>query len=381
MYCLSAVPHVVVADSLEEWGPDEELSALSAVVVHDPTVSALHPEIRTSLLELFGRVTFEAITETEPSASAVEATADAVAAAEPEVVISVGGGSTIDTAKGACFLTLSRDHLPTTFQSPGTFQRVLPHVTIPTTAGPGAEASPAMVYTTTQRSKTTLVDDRLIPRTIVVVPELATTLPPFETACCVFDGIAHSLEGLWQPSPPALGCMLARSSVHSFMSALPQVLREPSDRSVREALAVASVVSATGLRLTGVGAPHALAGQLGRLVDYPHGGLVAASLLAVLHDEIESGVSVDQLASSSAAAGTSSLDGLHSQLLDLFHADIVGRRGCRTTSATEGEIRSCARGVRADPRLVSHPTPIDPTSVERLFHTAMGYLYADGLDT
>lgn len=203
-----------------------------------------------------------------------------------ERIVAIGGGAVIDAGK---LLTKGDGgSLPGTTKTLGKGERALPLSVLPTTAGSGAEVSPAAVYASKSGRKLAIVDDRLVPDEVIVVPELLRSLP-VETACpSLLDGMVHCCEILLNPVSPQIAQIWAESAAGVFVECLSEI-RESARRpclsrdSVESALA-ASITSGLALRFTNAGFPHALAGPASR-INCPHGVLTSIALLCIARSE------------------------------------------------------------------------------------------------
>ncbi len=114
-----------------------------------------------------------------------------------ELVIGVGGGSAIDTAKCIALLITNGGH-PRDWEDFGTLQAApLPVLAVPTTAGTGSEVSPSAIITDTERrKKMNLFDPRICPRVALVDPDLTLSMPPALTAATGMDALSHAVDSL-----------------------------------------------------------------------------------------------------------------------------------------------------------------------------------------
>lgn len=189
-----------------------------------------------------------------------------------DTIVSIGGGSTIDTAKGVALLKTNNLDIPEEFQPELPIQnKPIKHIAFPSTSGPGAEVSPAMIYRLPNKNKTAVISEKLIPTEAIIVPDLSCSLSRYNTAICAWDGIVHSIESLISTKATMLSDILASKAISLFFANLHLALQEPKNIRYRTELAEASFISSLGLRITGAGAIHAISSPLATALSLIHG--------------------------------------------------------------------------------------------------------------
>lgn len=203
-----------------------------------------------------------------------------------DLLIAVGGGSIIDIAKAAGAMVTNAalgvsvsEFLEGPEQIRKLTQPALPLVAVPTTAGTGAEATKnASITSTRPKFKRSLRSDSMIPRAVLIDPELSVSVPPHITAWTGMDAITQCIESYVtkraQPIPQAL----ARLGLHAVVSALPAAVRDGQNRAARETLSQTAFLSGMALANSGLGLAHGVAAGLGARHDIPH-GLACAVML------------------------------------------------------------------------------------------------------
>jgi alcohol dehydrogenase class IV len=112
-----------------------------------------------------------------------------------EAVVSIGGGSALDTAKLVAYLACSDDRLDDIYGVGLAKGQRLPLLLAPTTAGTGSEVTPIAIVTTPTTEKKGVVSPRLLPDWAILDPDLALGLPPPVTAATGIDAMVHTIEG------------------------------------------------------------------------------------------------------------------------------------------------------------------------------------------
>src|SRR6476661_6314253 len=195
------------------------------------------------LAPLGGRVvgTFTEVREHVPLPTA-EAARDAAAAAGADLLLAIGGGSTIGAAK-AVALTAR-----------------LPVVAVPTTYA-GSEVTPVWGLTENGR-KTTGTDRAVLPRVVVYDPELVATLPAALAAASGFNAMAHAVEAMWAPGRNPVSTAVAGEAITRLAAGLRT--GDPAE------LLCGAWLGASAFAVTGAGLHHKLCHVLGGTFDLPH---------------------------------------------------------------------------------------------------------------
>ncbi|MEW6755244.1 MAG: iron-containing alcohol dehydrogenase [Candidatus Latescibacterota bacterium] len=271
-------------------GPEcRGLGVSRALLVHDPGVPRLADRVEQALeaggVRVVGR--FDRVVS-NPTVESVAACAAAVAKADCEGVVAVGGGSTLDAAKAAaCTATVGQpidafygfDLIP----QPARW----PLVAVPTTAGTGSEASRICVVADATGKKA-VYSDYLIPSLAVVDPELHANMPPPLTAVTGLDALAHALECTASKKSTPLADAVAREALrHGCPALAPAIVRGSADPGARQAMARCSLLAGLLLGPVNTGAAHALGYGIEKVsgargLPVPHGAAVALALPGVV---------------------------------------------------------------------------------------------------
>jgi alcohol dehydrogenase len=195
------------------------------------------------------------------------------------IVIAIGGGSTMDTAKGAALL-VSHEGTLTDYAGwgkiPGT---ILSVIAIPTTAGSGSEATSWAVITgQSSHAKLAIGDPNLAPKIALVDPHLTETLPPGITAATGMDVLTHSIEAYICALSNPVNDMLALGSIELVASNLQNAFQDGANTTAREGMMLASTLGGIAINNADVAGVHCLSEGVGSLYDAPH-GLINAILL------------------------------------------------------------------------------------------------------
>lgn len=235
-------------------------------------------------LEAAGRaVTLYQEVEADPPEARVLATASAARAADAELIIGLGGGSSMDTAKLVALLAATPQPLAHIYGIGLARGPRLPLVQIPTTAGTGSEVTPIAIVTTPTQEKKGVVSPLLYPDLAVLDADLTLGLPPAVTAMTGIDAMVHAIEAYTSRlKKNPLADSLAREALRLLYLNLPRVLQDGGDREARSAMLAGSMMAGMAFANAPVGAVHALAYPLGGHFHVPHGLSNALVLAPVL---------------------------------------------------------------------------------------------------
>ncbi len=226
----------------------------------------------------------------EPQVEDVNRCAERIAGHGPgagDCLLAVGGGSAIDLAKGVAARLAHPEagDIVEFLEGVGTGRRLtretLPLVAVPTTAGTGAEATRnAVLSSLSPPFKKSLRSEKLLPRLVVVDPELTLWLPATVTATTGLDAITQLVESYVSCRATPITRSLVATGLPGAVPALSRAYREPGHLPSRETLARAALLSGMALANSGLGLAHGVAAALGIEAGVPH-GLACAVLLPV----------------------------------------------------------------------------------------------------
>ncbi len=282
-----------------------ELATLGAgrvLLVTDAGVAAAgHPaRIADRLLAAGLEVTTYDGTRVEPTDASMAAAADFARDSGPfDVVLAVGGGSSIDTAKAVSLLVSNPGEVIDYVNPPvgggrAPVQPLVPMVAVPTTTGTGSESTTVCVLDVlAQHVKSGISHPRLRPTLAVVDPDLTVSQPPMVTASSGLDILCHALESYtarWygdfdakQPEQRVPYCganpiadLFAQQALTLLAGSFRAAMRDPADQRARHDMALAATYAGLGIGSAGVHIPHANAYPIaGRVRDFRPAGYPA----------------------------------------------------------------------------------------------------------
>lgn len=257
-------------------------------VVTDPGVRG--SGVVDRVLEILAAASIEtgvfAGVEPNPGASSVERGAASLRAfgLDDAVVVAVGGGSAMDTAKALDLRATNDAPVWELGYDDPALNHGRPVVAVPTTAGTGAETNSFGVITDESAGRKAYVGHpTLLPVATVLDPALTVGLPPAATAATGIDAMTHSLESLLSANPNPFAEAIALGVTRTVGEWLPRAVADGSDLEARSQMLLASHLAGVGQASgTGVGLVHALGHALGTRGRLPHGTALAAVMPQVL---------------------------------------------------------------------------------------------------
>ncbi|MDR5758471.1 iron-containing alcohol dehydrogenase [Caballeronia sp. LZ035] len=200
-----------------------------------------------------------------------------------QIVLGLGGGSSMDVAKLIAVLCASEQPLDKMYGVGNVEGPRLPLVLIPTTAGTGSEVTAISIVTTGATTKSGVVSPILYPDIALLDAELTLGLPPQATAATGIDAMVHAIEAYTSARlKNPLSDMLAKEALRLLYANLLPACRDGKDRAAREAMLLGATLAGQAFSNAPVAAVHALAYPLGGHFHVPHGLSNALVLMHVL---------------------------------------------------------------------------------------------------
>ncbi len=201
-----------------------------------------------------------------------------------DVIVAVGGGSSIDTAKGISIVMTNPDRadIKSLNGNSNTVNRGMPLIALPTTAGTAAEVTINYVITDEERKiKMVCVDPNDIPIVAIVDSELMASMPKSLAAATGMDALTHSLEGYITKAHNEISDMFHLRAIKMIFDNLAKAVNEKDQKAIN-IMGMAQYIAGMGFSNVGLGICHSMAHQLGAVYDTPHGIANAMLLPTVL---------------------------------------------------------------------------------------------------
>lgn len=218
-----------------------------------------------------------------PTVETISAGAAMARETSAEVIVGLGGGSSMDAAKA---ISVEATHPGTSwdylfYKSPQPDPaKLLPVIAVSTTSGTGSQVTQVAVVTNPEvRDKSALYNNVLYPQVCIVDPELMLTVPKFVTATTGFDVLCHSFESTINPGTGAYVDLLAWEAISIVAAELPTLLNNLADVGAREKMAWADTMAGLCIANAGVTLPHGMGMAVGGM--YPH--VAHGEALAILY--------------------------------------------------------------------------------------------------
>jgi alcohol dehydrogenase class IV len=223
----------------------------------------------------------------------IESVREGVRAAQGcELIISLGGGSALDTGKAIAALATNPgdvfDYLEVIGKGQPLLNPSLPCIAIPTTAGTGAEVTKnAVLESPGQNVKVSLRSPWMLPRLALVDPELTYDLPPEITASSGLDALTQLIEPFVSVKANPMTDAICREGMQHAARSLRRAYENGEDKAAREGMSIASLFGGLALANAALGAVHGFAGPLGGMLHAPHGVLCARFLPLIMEANIK----------------------------------------------------------------------------------------------
>ena len=201
-----------------------------------------------------------------------------------DVIVAVGGGSSIDTAKGISILMTNPDRMDVVSLNgaSNTKNKGLPLIALPTTSGTAAEVTINYVITDEERKiKMVCVDPHDIPILAIVDSDLMASMPKSIAASTGMDALTHAVEGYITKAHNTMSDMFHMKAIQLIFKNLPAAVNEKDEKAI-ENMGLAQYIAGMGFSNVGLGIVHSMAHQLGAVYDTPHGVANAILLPTVM---------------------------------------------------------------------------------------------------
>ena len=270
-------PHLILAGfgASDRLGQEAmNMEARKALLVTDQGVvnSGIEKKLKDQLEKSDVKVVIFDQVMSDPDIANAEACIEAAKKDRYDLIIGVGGGSSMDIASIASVMVTNTGTVYDYFginlvKNPG-----IPTILIPTTAGTGAEVTPNAILTDTkEKLKKAVVSPHILPRVAIIDPLLHLSMPPSVTSSSGIDALTHAIESYTSNNATVLTDLFARESMIMIGRSLRTAVANGNDLEARYNMAIGSLYSGISLANAGVTAVHALAYPLGGQFNVAHG--------------------------------------------------------------------------------------------------------------
>jgi alcohol dehydrogenase class IV len=279
-------------DAFSIVGEEAALLGKKALIISDPIVQMLgHVETCERALDEahVGHVTYLDV-KSEPTDIYVYESLDLLKQEACDLIIAIGGGSCIDTAKAAAVLaTNGRDISDYMNNKTRATKRALPLIAIPTTAGTGSEVTDVTVITNTSNDvKMMIKQPAFLPEVAIVDPVLTVSSPQKTTAATGVDALTHAIEAYISRKAHRFTNMLALSATKLILENIREAYVNGQNLEAREKMSYAAMQAGMAFSDSSVCLVHGMSRPIGAVFHVPHGISNAMLLPAVLEFSYES---------------------------------------------------------------------------------------------
>ncbi|MGN0961214.1 MAG: lactaldehyde reductase [Christensenellales bacterium] len=299
--------------------------------------------------------------------------------AKADVIVAVGGGSVIDTAKGISIVMTNpeRADLVSLNGLSNTKNKGLPLIALPTTHGTAAEVTINYVITDEARKiKMVCVDPHDIPVLSIVDSELMETLPKGTAAATGLDALTHAVEGYITKGHNTMSDMFHLRAIELIFENLANAVNNKDPKAI-ENMALAQYIAGMGFSNVGLGIVHSMAHQLGAVYDTPHG--IANAILLPTVMRFNGAVCADRFREILCHIGRPDARHLNDQdvintfvwMIEELSKSVGVTQRVRDTGCKEEDIEMLAEKAMQDPCKPGNPREVTKEDFVRLFREAM----------
>lgn len=256
-----------------------------ALLVTDSGLSSVgHPQKIQKILEAANlKVTLFDESIENPTESSVQACVQVAEKSEVDLIIGLGGGSSMDTAKGCNFILSNGGKMSDFWGVDKATRPMYPLIAIPTTAGTGSECqSFALISNDISHKKMACGDKKALPRVTLLDPELTLSQPNSVTACTGVDALSHALESMVTSKRNKKSHHHAQLAFQLIQEFLPLVLKDPTDLYNRGQVLLGASHAGAAIERSMLGAAHSMANPLTANRGIVHGVAVGIVLPEVV---------------------------------------------------------------------------------------------------
>ena len=351
-----------------------ELGGKRALLVTDKGIAkAGHAERARVALEAAGVTVaiFDGVRE-NPDTEDVRRCVEAAAAAKADIFIGLGGGSSMDTAKGGNLILTNGGAVKDYWGVGKATKPLLPLIAIPTTAGTGSECqSAALIADETTHQKMACLDPRVSARIAILDPELTVSQPARVTALTGMDALSHAVETAVTKKRTTLSAMYSHESFRLCFDALPRVLTDPNDLDARGRMQLGAAFAGAAIEASMLGAAHSAANPLTARYGVPHGQAVGVVLPSMVRFNAAEHSAEARYGELCRAAGLPDAEALAQELEEVLRltglAAPLGKFG-----AKREDIPALALEASQQWTAQFNPRPITPGDFERIYEGLLG---------
>lgn len=306
--------------------------------------------------------------EENPTTETVAACVEAARKDDIGLFIGLGGGSSMDTAKGCNFILTNGGEMKDYWGTGKAHSPMLPLIAIPTTAGTGSECqSYALISDAKTHAKMACGDRKAAARIAILDPELTLTQPRRVTALTGIDALAHAVESAVCRKASDISRPYSRAGFVLLVRAFHRVLAEPADLEARAMMLLGAALAGTAIENSMLGAAHSAANPLTAHYGIAHGAAVGGMLPHVVTLNQSVPAAAEEYAHLAAIGGLASPLAAHLQEL----ATLAGIAPLRASGLTAEAIPQLAAEAAAQWTAQFNPASADAAVFQALYASAL----------
>ncbi len=353
-----------------------ELGARRVMLVSDPGIVAAGHAPRCMQLLADAQIAVELFMDIRenPTTEHVQLGQEFAAGFNPDLIIGLGGGSSMDCAKGINFLHTNGGEMQDYWGVGKARRPMLPMIAVPTTAGTGSETqSFALISDAKTNVKMACGDPQAAFRVALLDPTLTVTQPPRVTRLTGLDAVAHAVESFVSTRRNPISSAYSREAWKCLFPAFPRVLADPTDLNCRARMQIGACLSGLAIENSMLGAAHALANPLTATFQVVHGQAVGMMLPHVVRYNSETVDTLYQelLAEHHVEAAVGAAGALLANLLaDLLVKSDLPTRLRDVADIPRDALQLLARQAAVQWTGTFNPRPVDEASLLKLYEVA-----------
>jgi alcohol dehydrogenase len=362
-------------DQLERVGElARDLGGKHVLLVTDKGLAAAgHPARAVGFLEAAGlHVTIYDEVRENPTTFDVDRCVNVARQAGIDLIVGLGGGSSMDTAKGANFILTNGGQMKDYWGVGKATKPMLPLIAIPTTAGTGSECqSFALISDEQTHHKMACGDPKAAAKVAILDPLLTVSQPPRVTACTGIDALAHALETAVTKRRTPLSAIYSREAFRLCLSGLERALRDPHDLEARGMMQLGAAFAGTAIENSMLGAAHSAANPLTAHFGIVHGQAVGLMLPAVIAFNSRDPLAHERYMELSAAADLGPIEEFVAELEVLLDVAKM-REGLARYGIDRAKFPILAKEAAQQWTATFNPRAITAEDFEQLYEEALG---------
>ena len=362
-------------ETLEQVGTlARDLGGKHALLVTDKgIVAAGHPARAAGFIEAAGlQVTIYDEVHENPTTGDVYRCVEVARAAGIDLIIGLGGGSSMDTAKGCNFILTNGGEMKDYWGVGKATKPMLPLIAIPTTAGTGSECqSFALISDEQTHQKMACGDPKAAAKVAILDPLLTVSQPPRVTAVTGIDAIAHAIESAVTKKRTPISAVYSREAFRLCYEGFERVLRDPLDLEARGLMQLGAAFAGTAIENSMLGAAHSAANPLTAHFGVVHGQAVGLMLPAIVAFNSRDPLAHERYLELSAAADLGPIEEFIAELEMLLDVAKL-REGLSKYGIDAKQFPVLAKEAEQQWTATFNPRPITADDFEEIYGEVLG---------